>query len=239
MVGALALTVGASATPARSLLSQSTVPPAGSPSTQPRTIVVHGIGRVSQVPDRATLSIGVETRAATAAAALADNNAKAAQLIKVLKDRGVQAKDIQTANLSVYPQYDNQGRRITSYQVTNTVTATVRQLSDAGGLIDAAASVTGDAFRVNGISFSISDNAKALASARAAAVADARTTAEQLAAAAGVRLGALRTLSSSTSSVPTPVVQQLQSARVADAAVPIEAGSQEVTAEVDLVFDMA
>ena len=207
--------------------------------SQPRTIVVHGIGRVSQVPDRATLNIGVETHAATAAAALADNNSKAGQLIKVLKDRGVLPKDIQTSNLSVYPQYDNQGRKIVSYQVTNTVTATVRELKDAGSLIDAAASVTGDAFRVNGISFSISDNSKALATARTAAVADARSIAEQLAAAAGVKLGQLRTITSSSSSVPSPVVQQLQAARVAEASVPIEAGSQEVTAEVDLVFDMA
>ena len=231
--GSLALTlVGGTSAGAQSPLP---------PVVNPRSITVHGVGRISQTPDQATVVIGVETRAATAAAALTANSTKANQLIATLKSNGIAPKDIQTSNLSVYPQYDNQGRRITGYQVTNTVTATVKDLKNAGTLIDAAAAVAGDAFRVNGLSFSISDNAKPLASARAAAVADARAQADQLATAAGVKLGQLRTFSSSSSSVPTPVFRDVAAAKTmaADSAVPIEAGSQEVTAEVDLVFDMS
>lgn len=231
--------------------AESTVPPPTVPTIAPRsaeplvsnvrTITVHGVGKKTQAPDQVTVTLGVETQAVTAAEALKANNAKAAELIKVLKARGVLDKNLQTSQLSVYPQFDNTGRKVTGYTVSNIVTATVQDISGTGALIDAAAGVAGDAIRVQNLSFSIADTSEALKTARERAVADAKTQAEQLAAAAGVRLGALRAISTSTSSVPVPITQQnVYAPKAADAgSVPIEAGSQEVRAEVDLVFEMA
>ncbi len=212
-----------------------------SPSTVPvRTINVHGVGRASETPDQATVTMGVETNAATAQLALRENNAKAAELIALLKSSGVEDRYIQTSQLSVYPQFDNQGRRIVGYQVTNIVTATVKDVKKAGAVIDAATGVAGDAIRIQSLSFGLSDSSEPLKRARTRAVEDARTQAEQLAAAAGVKVGALRTISSSSVSAPPILYQQNVSAKVAsaDSSVPLEAGSAEVTAEVDLVFDL-
>lgn len=209
---------------------------------EPRSIRVQGIGLVSQVPDQVSISLGVETKAATAAAALKENNAKSNELVKVLKSRGVADKDLRTNELSIYPQFDNRGVRITSYQVTNSITATLKDLANAGGLVDAAAAVAGDSIRVNGLSFSIADTSAVLAKARLAAVKDGRAQAEQYAAAAGVKLGALRTLTGGSASVPPPVFAEAKAAQAASgdvAPAPIAPGSQEVTATVELVFDIA
>ena len=208
-------------------------------ATPPRSVIVNGTGRVSVVPDRLLLNLGVETRAPKVADALRTNNKAAQDLVKVLKDKGVSEKDIKTSQLSIYPQFDTTGRRITSYQVNNSVTATIRNIATSGDLIDAAATVAGDAIRINGLDFSVGDPSSALASARDLAVKDAKTQAEQLAKSAGVKLGKLRTISSGSDVSEPPMFKQ--SAAVADSpgAAPISAGSQDVTASVQLVFDIA
>jgi uncharacterized protein len=202
----------------------------------PRSIVVHGVGRVNATPDRVTIQIGVETSAPTAGQALKDNSTKATQLISTLKGRGIAEKDIQTSGLSINPQYDNTGRKIERYIVSNSVSVIVRDVNGAGPLIDAAASSAGDAIRVNSLQFGISETAAIVEQARVGAVADARKQAEQLAKAAGVKLGALRTIQSNSLATPQPI--GLAEARK-DTAAPIEAGTQEVFVDVDMAFDLA
>lgn len=212
-------------------------------TTTGRTIVVHGTGRASATPDQATISLGVETNGATAQAALRDNNTKAAELIKLMKSAGVDDKSIQTSQLNIYPRYDDKGQKITGYQVSNMVTVTVKDIKKAGEMLDQAAALSGDAIRIQGVSFSLSDGSPVMAAtqkeARTLAVKDARLQAEQLAEAAGVKIGALRSISNSSYSAPPVMLEQGRAKLAADSAVPLEAGSQQITAEVDLVFDMA
>jgi uncharacterized protein len=204
-------------------------------STADRTINVHGLGQASEVPDQATVLLGVETSAATAQQALRDNNAKASELIAVLKDNEIQDRAIQTSQLSVYPQYDTEGRTVIGYQVTNMVTVTINEVAKVGPVIDAAAGVAGDSIRIHNLSFGLSNPSEPLKRARVRAVEDATSQAHQFAAAAGVKVGMLRTISS-TSSFNQPVFHQAM-ARFSDGpGVPVEAGSAVVTAVVDLVF---
>jgi uncharacterized protein len=156
----------------------------------------------------------------------------------MLKDSGIEDKCIQTSQLSVYPQFDNQGCKVVGYQVSNIVTVTIKDVKKAGPVIDAAAGVAGDAIRIQSLGFGLSDSCEPLKRARIRAVEDARAQAEQYAAAAGVKVGPLRTITS-TSSFNTPIIYQ-NVARVAsaDSGVPLEAGSAQVIAEVDLIFDL-
>jgi uncharacterized protein len=237
---------GTSGTPANAAPSPAIAfqtPTAGTPSNV-RSIIVHGNGMASATPDQVTVTLGVETTAKTAQAALADNNTRADELIKTLKAAGIDPKDIQTNQLSVNPQYDTTGRKVNGYRVSNVVTATIRDVKKAGGIIDQAASVAGDAIRIQGVTLSVSDGSPEMAAsmktARANAIADARTQAEQLATAAGVKLGALRTISAGSFSAPPIVLSQFGREAAADAkSVPLEAGSQQVSADIDLVFDLA
>ena len=205
------------------------------------TVTAEGVGEVTGTPDVLTVGLGVETRGASANETLAANNEKAAALIQTLKDRGVADKDIQTSGLSIYPTYDDQGRRITGYQVNNSVTAKLRDLAGAGALIDAAAASAGDAVRVNHLAFSIDDDSALLATARADAVRRARDQAEQMAQAAGVKLGRVRSISESSSTSPAPPYP-MYGAPAADeaakSAVPIAPGSQELTLRVVAVYEI-
>ena len=236
LIGALtvsALTISSLHHPA-----EATVTTSSSSTASGRTIVVDGTGRVSETPDRMILNLGIETSAPRVASALTANNAAATTMNKLLKEKGIDPKDIQTSGLSIFTQFDNTGRKITAYTVSNTVTVVIRKIDTSGALIDAVASSAGDAIRINGLSFAIGDSAKAQGRARELAVADARTQAEQLTKAAGVKLGALRTIR--TSAEPSIAQQpQFSERSVAKASVPIEAGSFEVSASVQLVYDIS
>lgn len=204
-----------------------------------RTIIVDGTGQVSETPDRMILSLGIETRAPRVASAFAANNDAATTMNKLLKAKGIEAKDIQTSGLSIFPQFDTTGRKITGYQVNNNITVMIRKLDTSGPIIDAVAASAGDAIRINGLTFGIGDPAKSQGRARELAVTDARTQAEQLARAAGVKLGPLRTIRTSAEPNVGPQPQFDTAAKSIAPSVPIEAGSFAVSASVQLVYDIS
>ncbi len=196
-------------------------------------ITTRGLGTVTRTPDTVTIVIGVQTRAPSAKSALDANTEKATALITVLKSKGVAAADLQTSRLSVNPTSEPATGRITGYEVTNQITATLRDIGAAGGLIDAAGQAAGDAIRLQQLSFSIADDSAARAQARADAVRQAQAHAKQMADAAGVTLGRIRSITEVTASPPGPFSRD---SAVAAAPVPIEPGTQELTVMVELVY---
>jgi uncharacterized protein YggE len=210
------------------------------PTTDQPVISAQGVGKVTAPPDLLTLVIGVETRAASSDAALKENANRANALIDTLKRHGVAAKDIATSQLSISPTYDNAGQRITGYQVSNLVTAKVHDLAGAGSLIDAAAGAAGDAVRIQQIAFSIDDNSALLAQARADAVHRAHDPADQMARAAGVHLGKVRSISEGSSVEPCCKYNLGSAPGAAGGAAPtpILPGTQDVTVSVSAVYDV-
>ncbi|MDN5750328.1 MAG: SIMPL domain-containing protein, partial [Pseudonocardia sp.] len=147
---------------------------------------------------------------------------------------GVADEDIQTSRLSISPTYGDSGR-ITGYEVHNQVTATLRDISAAGALIDAAVEAAGDAVRVQHIAFSLADDGELRARARAEAVRQARTQAEQLAEAAGTGLGPVLSITEVSAGPPIPfAAEDVRAPSVAS--VPIEAGTQEVAVTVEVAY---
>lgn len=212
----------------------------GAGPMRPATIDVQGEGRVSVAPDMASVSLGVTTQADTAAQAMADNAARQAAIIKVLRDRGIAPQDLQTQGLNLSPMQDyskeGQPPRIVGYQAQNIVVAQVRDLAQLGALLDAM--VEAGATDLRGINFSREDSAEAEDQARAAAVTEARRRAEVIAQAAGMVLGPLQSLSDATRSIgPRPM--EMMMARAADApSTPIEAGQLTIDATVNGVWTM-
>jgi uncharacterized protein YggE len=202
-------------------------------------IATRGVGRATGTPDTVTVLIGVSTQASSARSALDANNAKANALIELLRSNGVAAKDLRTSQLSINPTYNDKAGSITGYQVENTVQATLHDLSKAGALLDAAVGAIGNAVRIQQISFSIGDDSRLRAQARAQAVSQAKAQAAQLAQAAGVTLGPIRSLTE-LADVGAPITYDLQSAAGTSAAsVPLQAGQQEITVAVDLVYEIS
>jgi hypothetical protein len=123
----------------------------------------------------------VASQATHASDALSQNERETNSLIQTLSGSGVNQSDIQTASLSIDPVYGSDGQSITGYQVDETVAVTLRDLSTAGTVLDAAARSVGDDIRIESMALSISDTSSLMAQARAQAMADAKTKAGQLA----------------------------------------------------------
>ena len=162
-----------------------------------RTISVDGTGTAYLTPDIAYLYLGVHTEKLTAAEAVAENNTQTETMIRALTDFGIDAKDIRTSSFSIYPmdKIDPTTGTYTgekTYVVDNTVYVTVRDLETLGDLLDTV--VQAGANTIQSIQFDVADRDESLATARADAVKDANAKAQELAAAAGVELGELRSV---------------------------------------------
>ncbi len=214
----------------------------GPSAVQPpvRSMTVTGLGEVTLKPDIAYINIGVHTERPTAAEAVAQNNIASQAVIDALKAAGVAPDDLQTTNFSIYQnnQTGPDGTPIaTTYSVDNTVYVTVRDLTKLGSLLDA--SVQAGANNVNSIQFDLADKAKAMSDARAAAVKAARAQADELAAAAGVKLGDIQTISYYDNS-PGPVFYGKGGGGLAaaDAAVPVNPGTMKISVSVTLTYEI-
>lgn len=209
---------------------------AGSQSPAPQAppqIVTSGEGEVRVTPDRAMVSIGVQTRALTAADASNQNARKQRAVIDAIKAKGVAVDKIGTSGFNVQPEtkyQPNQAPVTTAYLVSNTVTVDLQRVDLVGGVIDA--SIAAGANQVHSLSFLITNPDSARREALAIAVARARGDAEVAARAAGGSLGTLIELMATQYDVPVFRAEMgMARARVA-AESPVEAGQQSVRANV-------
>jgi uncharacterized protein YggE len=205
-----------------------------------KSITVRGDGHIKAKPDTATLNLGVQSTGRTATEALTQTNINAAALIAALKAGGVDSDDIATSGLSIYPQYAPQGVAVAGYQASNNVTVTVRDIAQAGPLIDAAAGSAGDHITVGGVSFFVDDVEAVMGAARAAAIDNARKRAEEYASAAGVTVGAVMQISEMSMGGPQPIfARAAKLSLMAESSAPIEAGMQDLSVSVTVVFELS
>ncbi len=214
-------------------------PAAADSAKPPHLLTVSGEGEASATPDQAQLSAGVVSEAKTAAGALAENSRQMNAVFAALKRMGIPDKAIQTAGFSVSPQYppynSKEPRHIIGYQVSNSVSVKVDDLSRLGPALDAL--VAAGANQVNSISFSIRDSHALQAKAREAAVKDAMAKAETYAHAAGVTLGPIASISESSSSAPRPIMMRAAMA-MDGGAPPMAAGEETVSADVTMSWEI-
>lgn len=199
-------------------------------------IVVTGTGTVEATPDIATLSIGVTTQGETAAAAMAANSAAVEAVMARLTASGIEARDMQTSNLSLFPVWSDSSisaPQATVFSASNQLTVRVRNLDTLGVVLDAA--VTDGANTLNGLTFGVANPEPALDEARKEAVAAARVRAELLATAAGLKLGRIVTISEAGASTdPAPMFRAEASA----APVPVAGGELGLSASVTIQYEL-
>ena len=201
----------------------------------PRTITVNGTGIVNTVPDQAQFTFGVSVTGPTAKAALTANAARMNRLIEAVKAKGIPASAIQTAEVSLTPNTNDNGTKILDFTAANSVTVTTKVIAQAGSIVDAA--VAAGANTVSGPSLSPSNQAALQRAALKAAVADAHGRALAIAQAAHVRLGAVRTVTEGTS---TPITfGEAPKAAAAAPATPVEPGTVQVEEDVTVTYAIA
>jgi uncharacterized protein YggE len=196
-----------------------------------RTVTVTGTGTVESVPNRAGLSVGVGSDAATARAALAANADKAANVIEALRAAGVARVDLQTTDVTVTPRWDDRGRQ-NGFTAHSSVRVDVASVTRAGAILDAA--VGAGATETSGPSFDRSDRSELYRNALKAAFADARGKAATLAGEAGASLGAVQRIEESPGVQPMPL---FAAARVS--VTPVEPGTTEVQATLTVTFSLS
>jgi uncharacterized protein YggE len=210
----------------------------GDQATQENRIYVSGTATVEAAPDMAQAQLGVQTFAKTVDEAMAENNTRTAAVLAALAQEGVAAKDLQTVSFNLYPQQDPKGEDptlILGYWVNNTVEVKIRDLSRVGRVLQAG--IAAGANTSYGLAFTLSDPDSLRQEARQEAVEDARNRAEALAEGAGVKLGKVIRIQES-SSYYGPVYARADAAVGSGAEVPLQPGELEVTAQVEVVFEI-
>jgi uncharacterized protein YggE len=226
-------------------------------------VSVTGTGDFEAKPDIARITVGCESQAPSAAEATQATTTKIAAIIAAIKQAGVQDKDVQTAQLSVYseqvapPPYPpspmpaaapGKGAASSSlpvppplpqffYRATNTVSVTIRQLDRAGAIVGAA--FAAGANQAGGIQFDVENHQPLEDQARAKAVLDATHRAQELARLTNVKLG--RILSVTEGSGPDLGPQPMYAAKAASfrsegSVTPVEGGQIKVTYVVQVVY---
>ena len=209
------------------------------PSAEPlNTVTADGTGKVTAVPDLAVMTFGATAQSENAKTALNQASKTATSITSALKKSGIAEEDIQTQNVSVYPQYETKGDRpdITGYQANVSVTAKIRDIGKLGDIIGAASDAGAD--NIGGPTFTLDDESPVRDDAIAKAVENARSRAEAMAKAAGKSVGDVLSMSSSAVNVPVPLYGAEVARDAAKAGVPIEPGTLDITADVTVVFEL-
>ena len=207
------------------------IPAHGAGTTDNRFITVIGVGSVSVVPDAVRFSATVSTAGATNNAALSTATKSAAAVRQALKDAGIASKDIRSANISVYPEYNwtqEAGTKITGYRASQSFDVLIRSASKAGIIIEAVVTAGGDSVQLGGVIPVTLNPTLATEQARAAAVANAKSKASSYAKLLGTSIGKVFSLEEQSSPVyssPFPMAKAAADAT----AVEIDLGEQDVT----------
>ena len=229
ITGLLGIILGALVVP---MVTRGVTPPTGVPGEH--TISVTGSGKIFVKPDMADVSVGVQVIRQTLAAARDDAAQQMNAVIAALHALGLTDADLETAYLDISPTYDytGQSQRITGYQVTNQLTVHVKDLAKLAAVVDD--SVSAGATTINGISFRVSDQTAAEAQARTAAVQDARARADALAAAAGVTITGVASISETSFTPPIWYGQPAQDG--AGTPTPIIPGMSAISIDISVVY---
>jgi uncharacterized protein YggE len=210
--------------------------------SMPRLISLNGHGEVKAKPDMAVVNVGVTTQAKTAREALTENTQAMEKIFASLKSAGIEAKDIQTSNFSINPRYQYdpnnvQPPRVIGYDVSNSVTVSVRKIDSLGQVLDTVVSEGSN--QINGIMFAIADDEKLQGEARKLAVADAERKAKLYAETTRISLGQIMSVSEGNYQPPQPVYYgKAMRADAAPSAVPIAEGEQTMAIDVNIAWEI-
>jgi uncharacterized protein YggE len=208
-----------------------------------RSVAVTGSGEVAAEPDLARVTLGVEARKPTMAEARAEVAVVVDRVLGLTRSLKIDPKQVNATRVNVQPEYSwnekDRKRVLLGYLVSRQVEVEVRDLDQLGPLLERAVDAG-----VNQVSDPQLDSSRRKALEREAltkAVQDARLNAETLATAAGVKLGAVRTMNGQSSSAPVPMYRGRAVAMATAEAAPAEtyqAGEMKFSASVSAEYDL-
>lgn len=211
-------------------------------SIQPETtLTVSASGDVARAPDMATITLGVQTEADSASAAMPQNASKMDGVYAALAAAGIAERDMQTSNLSLQPRYDYSNRdgsppQVVGYTASNQVTVKVRNLDNLGQTLDAIVADGGNT--ISGLSFGLQDPSEARDEARRNAMTKAMERANLYAEAAGYTVARIVTIDEASSDRGGPVPMMAMRAE-SDNSTQISGGEVGYEVTVNVTFELA
>lgn len=200
---------------------------------------ISATGEVSRVPDLARIGAGVVTSAPTASAAMEQNARQMAAVRAALKRAGIADRDIQTASLSLSPEYRQETNgaapQITGYRASNEVTVTFRDVAASGRILDAL--VSQGANQINGPTLSVEHPEPAFDEARVKALATARARADLYARAAGKHVVRIVSIAEGGTSVPGPRPMYRMAVAAQDST-SLDPGTQTLSVSLSVTFEL-
>ena len=204
----------------------------------PSTLTLTGRGEIKATPDQASLNLAVVTQGKTAAEALAQNSKEMNETIDAIKAASIDAKEIQTANLTISPQYVYQQSmppRLSGYEARNSIIVTIKDLGKLGAVLDKA--VTLGINNVSGPVFDLQDKEAAQNEARLKAMADVKKLGALYQKGMGLKLGRILEVNESSAYMPMGGVMQAQSLANKKPTT-VEAGELTITAQVTVMWEV-
>jgi len=233
---AAALMLGAVEFPSAALAQQATI----NQTITGTRLDISATGDVARVPDLATISAGVVSRAATATAAMQQTASRMARVREALRKAGIADRDIQTSNVSLNPDYvyaQNQPPKLSGYNASNQVTVRFHDIAATGKILDAL--VAEGANQISGPNLSVEHPEAALDEARSKAVAAGRVRAELYARSLGMRVARVVSVSESGGyAPPPPMPPMVMMAKVERDQTAIDPGEQKLQVNVSMTFEL-
>lgn len=203
-------------------------------------LAVVGTGKVTVIPDTATVQVGITvTNAKTVSEAQQKINEVNNKIIVAMEKLGIAKADIKTSNYSINPSYSyaNGTNQIDGYNGNATIILTIKDTKILPRVVQEATAA--GANQVNDPQYTVNSPEKFREEARNKAIANAKDEAARLAQTLGIRLGKITNIVESQPNSPIPIYMEAQKADSVSQSVPpiLESGSQEITSTVTLYFE--
>jgi hypothetical protein len=208
-------------------------------SSSGNTITVVGIGSGSGTPNQAQLSLGVNATKPNIRDAVSAATTDESHLLSALHGQGVQDKDIQTTSIWVNQQTSCCPQNVTGYSASTQMSVTVHSINGVTPIIEAAVDAVGNDLQLNGINLSVSDQSAMLKTARANAMSDASTKAQDWARLAGHHVGGIVSVSEVVSTPNGFACDQCGGKGGAGGGIQVLGGQTSVTVTVAVTYELA
>lgn len=209
-----------------------------SASNTGNTITVVGVGMGNGTPDEAQLNLGVTATRPTVRDAVTAAGSDNSKLVGALHGQGVQDKDMQTSSIYISQQTNCCPQSVIGYNASTSITVTVHKISTVTPIIEAAVDAIGNELNVNGINLYVSDQGAMLKAARAAAMSDANTKAQDWARLSGHHVGGLVGVSEVVSTPSGWACDQCGGKGAGGGGIQVQPGVSSVTVTVQVTYEL-
>ncbi|HET9092368.1 MAG TPA: SIMPL domain-containing protein [Acidimicrobiales bacterium] len=197
-------------------------------------VVVTGEGSAAGVPDLCVVQAAVVARGEDAAEAMLRLGDEVGRALAALDAAGVPRAKVRTTDLALGERIDRTTGLPTGHEATYDLEVVVEPLDRMSEVLTALVQSVGDPVEVRRVRLSTTDPEPLRRQARRLAMEDARSRAEQLAEAAGRRIGAVRRIEEAGTS---PGRMLVRAAPVA-AGLPLEPGQLTLSCQVIVTYEL-